>query len=255
MGRGRVELKRIENKINRQVTFSKRRNGLLKKAYELSVLCDAEVALIIFSGRGKLYEFGSAGVTKTLERYQHCCYNAQDSNNSALSESQSWYQEMSKLRAKFEALQRTQRHLLGEDLGPLSVKELQQLEKQLECALSQARQRKTQVMMEQVEELRRTERHLGEMNRQLKHKLEAEGCSNYTTLQHAACWPAPGGTIVEHDGATYQVHPPAHSVAMDCEPTLQIGYPHHQFPPPEAVNNIPRSAATGENNFMLGWVL
>uniref|UniRef100_A0A804NUJ4 MADS-box transcription factor 6 n=2 Tax=Zea mays TaxID=4577 RepID=A0A804NUJ4_MAIZE len=242
MGRGRVELKRIENKINRQVTFSKRRNGLLKKAYELSVLCDAEVALIIFSGRGKLYEFGSAGVTKTLERYQHCCYNAQDSNNGALSESQSWYQEISKLRAKFEALQRTQRHLLGEDLGPLSVKELQQLEKQLECALSQARQRKTQLMMEQVEELRRTERHLGEMNRQLKHK-------------HAACWPAPGGTIVEHDGATYQVHPPAHSVAMDCEPTLQIGYPHHQFPPPEAANNIPRSAATGENNFMLGWVL
>ena len=54
MGRGRVELKRIENKINRQVTFSKRRNGLLKKAYELSVLCDAEVALIIFSSRGKL---------------------------------------------------------------------------------------------------------------------------------------------------------------------------------------------------------
>ncbi|RWW23231.1 hypothetical protein BHE74_00038601 [Ensete ventricosum] len=61
MGRGRVELKRIENKINRQVTFSKRRNGLLKKAYELSVLCDAEVALIIFSSRGKLYEFGSVG--------------------------------------------------------------------------------------------------------------------------------------------------------------------------------------------------
>lgn len=59
MGRGRVELKRIENKINRQVTFSKRRNGLLKKAYELSVLCDAEVALIIFSNRGKLYEFCS----------------------------------------------------------------------------------------------------------------------------------------------------------------------------------------------------
>lgn len=59
MGRGRVELKRIENKINRQVTFAKRRNGLLKKAYELSVLCDAEVAVIIFSNSGKLYEFSS----------------------------------------------------------------------------------------------------------------------------------------------------------------------------------------------------
>ncbi|XP_062217524.1 MADS-box transcription factor 6-like [Phragmites australis] len=249
MGRGRVELKRIENKINRQVTFSKRRNGLLKKAYELSVLCDAEVALIIFSSRGKLYEFGSAGITKTLQRYQHCCYNTQDSNT--LSETQSWYQEMSKLRAKFEALQRTQRHLLGEDLGPLSVKELQQLEKQLECAMSQARQRKTQLMMEQVEELRRKERHLGEINRQLKHKLETEGCSNYRTLQQAA-WPAPGAAFADHDGATLHVQPPA--AAMDCEPTLQIGYPH-QFLPSEAANNIPRSAPGGENNFMLGWVL
>lgn len=59
MGRGKVELKRIENKTNQQVTFAKRRNGLLKKAYELSVLCDAEVALIVFSTRGKLYEFCS----------------------------------------------------------------------------------------------------------------------------------------------------------------------------------------------------
>jgi MADS-box transcription factor len=60
MGRGKVVLERIENKISRQVTFSKRINGLLKKAYELSLLCDAEVALIIFSSRGKLFEFCSS---------------------------------------------------------------------------------------------------------------------------------------------------------------------------------------------------
>jgi hypothetical protein len=60
MGRGKVELKRIENKISRQVTFAKRRNGLLKKAYELSVLCDAEVALLIFSSRGRLFEFSTS---------------------------------------------------------------------------------------------------------------------------------------------------------------------------------------------------
>ncbi|KAL2926780.1 Floral homeotic protein APETALA 1 A [Bienertia sinuspersici] len=59
MGRGRVQLRRIENKINRQVTFSKRRSGLVKKAHEISVLCDAEVALIIFSHRGKLFEYSS----------------------------------------------------------------------------------------------------------------------------------------------------------------------------------------------------
>lgn len=59
MGRGKIEIKRIENTTNRQVTFCKRRNGLLKKAYELSVLCDAEVALIVFSSRGRLYEYAN----------------------------------------------------------------------------------------------------------------------------------------------------------------------------------------------------
>lgn len=61
MGRGKIEIKRIENANSRQVTFSKRRNGLLKKAQELSILCDAEVAVIIFSNTGKLFEFSSSG--------------------------------------------------------------------------------------------------------------------------------------------------------------------------------------------------
>ncbi|KAF6160400.1 hypothetical protein GIB67_019169 [Kingdonia uniflora] len=59
MVRGKTQLKRIENETSRQVTFSKRRNGLLKKAFELSVLCDAEVGLIVFSNKGKLYEFSN----------------------------------------------------------------------------------------------------------------------------------------------------------------------------------------------------
>ena len=59
MGRGKIEIKKIDNANNRQVTFSKRRAGLLKKAHELSVLCDAEVAVIIFSSTGKVFEFSS----------------------------------------------------------------------------------------------------------------------------------------------------------------------------------------------------
>ncbi|XP_072986077.1 MADS-box transcription factor 6-like isoform X1 [Typha latifolia] len=241
MGRGRVEVKRIENKINRQVTFSKRRNGLLKKAYELSILCDAEIALIVFSSRGKLYEFGSVGTRKTLERYMRCCYNSQDSSG-VDRESQSLYQEMCRLKAKFETLQCTQRHLLGEDLGPLSVKELQQLERQLESALIQARQRKTQIMMNQMEELRKQERELEEINKQLKNKLELLG-GNFRAIQ--VPWPSDANL----NNSAFPAQP-SHSKAADCEPTLQIGY--HQFVPPDA--SIPRDTG-GENNFMQGWVL
>jgi hypothetical protein len=45
----KIQMKRIERAINMQVTFSKRINGLLKKYYELSVLCDAEVGLVFLS--------------------------------------------------------------------------------------------------------------------------------------------------------------------------------------------------------------
>nr|ASZ79986.1 MADS37-2 [Bambusa oldhamii] len=69
--RGRVELRRIEDRTSRQVRFSKRRSGLFKKARELSVLCDAEVALVVFSPAGRLYEFASSNssMEKIFGRY------------------------------------------------------------------------------------------------------------------------------------------------------------------------------------------
>ncbi|GAA0172627.1 hypothetical protein LIER_26418 [Lithospermum erythrorhizon] len=60
MGRGKIAIRRIDNSTSRQVTFSKRRNGLLKKAKELGILCDAEVGVIIFSSTGRLYDFASS---------------------------------------------------------------------------------------------------------------------------------------------------------------------------------------------------
>lgn len=70
MGRGKVVVRRIENSTSRQVTFSKRRNGLLKKARELGVLCDAEVGVIIFSNTGKRYELATSSMKSIIERYE-----------------------------------------------------------------------------------------------------------------------------------------------------------------------------------------
>ncbi|RZC16525.1 Agamous-like MADS-box protein AGL15 [Glycine soja] len=72
MGRGKIEIKRIDNASSRQVTFSKRRTGLFKKAQELSILCEAEVAVIVFSNTGKLFELSSSGMKRTLSRYNKC---------------------------------------------------------------------------------------------------------------------------------------------------------------------------------------
>ncbi|KAL6963393.1 hypothetical protein U1Q18_045020 [Sarracenia purpurea var. burkii] len=63
MGRGKIEIKRIENLSNRQVTYSKRRNGIMKKAKEITVLCDAHVSLLIFASSGKMHEYCSPSTT------------------------------------------------------------------------------------------------------------------------------------------------------------------------------------------------
>ncbi|XP_074567128.1 MADS-box transcription factor 51-like [Curcuma longa] len=74
--RGKVELRRIEDRTSRQVRFSKRRSGLFKKAHELSVLCDAEVALVVFSPAGKLYEFSS--ISRCHQDYSLALRDKQD---------------------------------------------------------------------------------------------------------------------------------------------------------------------------------
>ncbi|XP_052722840.1 truncated transcription factor CAULIFLOWER D isoform X2 [Vigna angularis] len=174
MGRGRVVLERIENKINRQVTFSKRRSGLLKKAFELSVLCDAEVALIVFSSRGKLFQYSSTDINKIVERYRQCRYSKLQTGDSSELESQSSYHEFLKLRAKYESLERTQRHFQGEELEPLSFKELQSLEKQLDITLALTRQQQTKKLMARADELREKVRKMEDLNKQLESKEKDE---------------------------------------------------------------------------------
>nr|BAU80785.1 MADS-box transcription factor [Torenia fournieri] len=183
MGRGKVQLKRIENKINRQVTFAKRRNGLLKKAYELSVLCDAEVALIIFSNKGKLYEFcSSSSMSKTLERYHRSSYASLEEQLSPNDEQQN-YQEYLKLKERVEVLQQSQRHFLGEDLGHLDLKELDQLETTLDTSLKQIRSKKAQRLYDQLSELQQKESNLMEVYRTLKSKLEGSAATT-----EPLCW-------------------------------------------------------------------
>ncbi|XP_020229785.1 agamous-like MADS-box protein AGL9 homolog isoform X3 [Cajanus cajan] len=249
MGRGRVELKRIENKINRQVTFAKRRNGLLKKAYELSVLCDAEVALIIFSNRGKLYEFcSSSSMLKTLERYQKCNYGAPEANVSTREALElSSQQEYLKLKARYEALQRSQRNLMGEDLGPLNSKELESLERQLDSSLKQIRSTRTQFMLDQLSDLQRKEHLLSEANRSLRQRVSYDP-STYQ-LEGYQINPLQLNPGVEDMG--YGRHPSqtqgdALFQPLECEPTLQIGYQ------PDPVSVV--TAGPSMSNYMAGWL-
>ncbi|KAL0535628.1 hypothetical protein IC582_029968 [Cucumis melo] len=258
MGRGRVELKRIENKINRQVTFAKRRNGLLKKAYELSVLCDAELALIIFSNRGKLFEFCSgSSMTKTLEKYRRCSYGIMNATHQVSENQPQSFDDYLNLKATVEFMQQSQRNLLGEDLGPLNAQELEQLEHQLETSLERIRSTKTQSLLAQLAELQQKEHMLVEDNRGLKKKLEES--SAQVAVAAAAAWGWEGGA-----GGGHNMEYPSRGVASQSDaffhpriqhtPTLQIGYNSIGSMGLNHVGSDP-SQNVNSNAFHLGWMI
>ncbi|KAG8099412.1 hypothetical protein GUJ93_ZPchr0013g34628 [Zizania palustris] len=175
MGRGPVQLRRIENKINRQVTFSKRRNGLLKKAHEISVLCDADVALIVFSTKGKLYEYSShTSMEEILERYQRYSFEERAVLDPNTQDQSNWGDEYGILKSKLDALQRSQRQLLGEQLDTLTTKELQQLEHQLDSSLKHIRSRKHQLLIDSISELQKKEKLLKNQNGVMQKLMETE---------------------------------------------------------------------------------
>ncbi|KAL4595296.1 hypothetical protein ACB092_12G081700 [Castanea dentata] len=174
MVRGKIQMKRIENATSRQVTFSKRRNGLLKKAYELSVLCDAEVAVIIFSQKGRLYEFSSTDMQKTIERYHKYAKGGQTSNTEGEQNLQQLKGESEIMSQKIELIQLSQRKLLGYGLSSCTLDELQEIDSQLERSLRNIRARKAELFMENIEHLKAKERLLKEENERLCHQMSGQ---------------------------------------------------------------------------------
>ncbi|XP_060195708.1 agamous-like MADS-box protein AGL61 [Lycium barbarum] len=69
-GRQKIAIEKIANKNSLQVTFSKRRTGLFKKASQLSALCGAQVAVIVESPAGKIFSFGNPSVDSVIHRYE-----------------------------------------------------------------------------------------------------------------------------------------------------------------------------------------
>ncbi|WZZ14198.1 hypothetical protein YC2023_107287 [Brassica napus] len=262
MGRGKVELKRIENKINRQVTFAKRRNGLLKKAYELSVLCDAEIALLIFSNRGKLYEFCSSpslidpymmkfnyhivvyisGMAKTIEKYRKHSYETMDPNQSA-KDLQEKYQDYLKLKSRVEILQHSQRHLLGEEIAGMGVNELEQLERQVDASLRQIRSTKARFMLDQLSDL--------------KTKLEENDATVTQSLWGASSFAEHSQQQQQQQGMrSYQTNLPTQEVGFFKPLQGNVAWQMSHYNP--GVTNASDSATTSQNvinGFFPGWTV
>ncbi|CAN8267993.1 unnamed protein product [Cochlearia groenlandica] len=194
MGRGKTEIKKIENVNSRQVTFSKRRSGLMKKANELAILCDADVALIVFSNTGKVYDFSSRSMDQILSRYG---YTSTPSEHSLIEQPQQPQQQQQQQQApllfpaqengsmvcnddntrksELARLHLAIERLNGKELDGMSFTDLMSLESQLNDSLHSVKDRKTQVLLNQIEKSRLQEKRAEEENRILRKQVEMLG--------------------------------------------------------------------------------
>ncbi|XP_021274110.1 floral homeotic protein PMADS 1-like isoform X1 [Herrania umbratica] len=172
MGRGKIEIKKIENTTNRQVTYSKRRNGIFKKAQELTVLCDAKVSLIMFSSSGKFHEFISPNIsTKTFfDLYQKTL--GIDLWSSHYEKMQENYRRLKEINNRLR--REISRQRIGEDLDDLNIKELQALEAKMASSLEAVRQRKYHVIKTQTDTYKKKVRNLEQRHANLVLDLEAK---------------------------------------------------------------------------------
>lgn len=171
MAREKIKIRKIDNITARQVTFSKRRRGLLKKAEELAVLCDADVALVIFSATGKLFEYASSSMQELLGKYKlHSTNNVDKVGEPSLNLQ---LVESDESRMGKEVLDRNRElsQLRGEDLNGLTLEELQRLENLLEGGLNRVLQTKDERIANEIANLQQKGFQLMEENKLLKQQM------------------------------------------------------------------------------------
>nr|QHF16613.1 SVP [Lavandula angustifolia] len=168
MAREKIQIKKIDNVTARQVTFSKRRRGLFKKAQELAVLCDADVGLIIFSSTGKLFEYASTSMDDIVGRHNLHSKNLGKLDQPCLELQLVEDSNLSRLSKEVAEKSHQLRHMRGEELHELSLQELYHLEKSLEVGLTRIMEKKGEKIMTEIGQLQEKGMELMEENKRLR---------------------------------------------------------------------------------------
>lgn len=84
-GRRKIKIEYIEDKTRRHITFSKRKAGIMKKAYELSTLTGTQVLLLVVSETGLVYTFTTPKLQPLVTKPEgknliQSCLNAPDTS-------------------------------------------------------------------------------------------------------------------------------------------------------------------------------
>ncbi|XP_042062943.1 agamous-like MADS-box protein AGL9 homolog isoform X2 [Salvia splendens] len=159
---------------NREAGFNKRRVSLFKKAKELAVLCDAQIAIIIISSHGKVHEFATnSSMQEILTRYKMC---NQLKNRNALQLNQENPEEEVPKEAGVSGQQKADelksRKLFGKDLTGMSSHELNGLVKKLKEGMLFIKDTKMQLLKNELEKSRKQEQLVVQKNQMLQRQVK-----------------------------------------------------------------------------------
>lgn len=229
MVREKIQIKKIDNATARQVTFSKRRRGLFKKAEELSILCDADVALILFSATGKLFEYSNSSMKAILERHKLHSKNLAKLDQPSLE--LQLVEDSNQTRLSEEIGQKSQklRQMRGEELQGLSIEELQDLEKSLESGLTRIMEKKGEKITKEINQLQQKGAELMEENERLRQQV-LEVSKGRQQQQHVA---ADSENVVYEEGQSSESvtngcnsSGPPHDYDDSSDTSLKLGLPY-----------------------------
>ncbi|KAH7832994.1 hypothetical protein Vadar_002164 [Vaccinium darrowii] len=203
-------MKRIENVTSRQVTFSKRRAGIFKKTHELEVLCDAQIALIVFSTKGKLSQYCTQpfSMGQMIERYLSVMGKSLPDRDNR----EEVYNEMKKLQKETDDLELSLERYKGHHLSSAKYHDLVELEQKLESSINKVRARKFQLLQQQLDNLKRTEKLLEKENQDI---------CNWMQKQHQAAMDQQQAAMTELKLVGNDHQQP--------EQQQVLGYDHHQL--------------------------
>nr|XP_011464102.1 PREDICTED: MADS-box protein SVP-like [Fragaria vesca subsp. vesca]XP_011464103.1 PREDICTED: MADS-box protein SVP-like [Fragaria vesca subsp. vesca] len=218
----KIKIEKIDNLPARQVTYSKRRRGLLKKASELSILCDCEFSVIIFSATGKLCESSSSSTKDIIARYQSHTDKVENFDQST----RELQLHCINLNKELADKSRVLRQMNGEDLEGLNIDELQRLEKDIEGSLARVLQTKDEKFFSEILALEAKGTELEQENNQLRREVAMLSDGNGVILSDIS--PAEGGSVSESDTDAYSCFSTGSSVDDDSGAdtlSLKLGLP------------------------------
>ncbi|KAI3726583.1 hypothetical protein L1987_66381 [Smallanthus sonchifolius] len=208
--------------------YDEMQKGRQRNKYPVQTL-SLKLLLNLLQSRGKLYEYANNNIKSTIEKYKKATSSSQATLSTQEINAQFYQQESNKLRQQIQTLQNTNRHLMGQGLDSLNLKELKHLESRLDKGISRIRSKRHDMILAETEKLQKREIELEQHNAFLRSKIDkqiAESMQelNVNTAQEYNAWQAYLARNTLHLNIMEPMEDAPSAFSIYQKPSLHYGY-------------------------------